>query len=93
MSGTFGRMMLGIFARAALLSLSNYLIAHDLIKPDQQGAIVSQGVAWIVDAVPAAIAIGWSAWQKLGHIQDVQIALNLPAGSTAADVKAVKQSS
>jgi hypothetical protein len=84
----FVKMMIGVLARAVLVTLSNALIAHDLMKADDQGALVGQGVAWLVDAVPAAIAIGWSAWQKRAHLRDVDTALRLPAGSTVADIKA-----
>ena len=67
--------------RWALAGLAGYMVTHGIFTDDQAGKLIEA-------AVPAAIALGWSLWEKSNARKKVLTALMMPSGSTEDDLKA-----
>lgn len=73
--------LLGALVRWALAFLAGYLVKAGIwTQPDAE--------QWAAAAAVALVALGWSLWQKYRHHLKFGIALDLPAGSSHADVDA-----
>lgn len=71
---------LGSLIRHALTYLAGLLVARGLWTQDEAASYVGAAVA-------ALLALGWSLWSKYKGRLRFLTALQLPQGSTEADVK------
>lgn len=74
--------IIGTVVRAGLTALSAFLIQRRLMTSEQAGQLSSMLFDQIINALPAAAALAWSAWQKYKSRSKLLTALMLPPGST-----------
>lgn len=75
---------LGAIIRHFLTILAGYLVGKGIWSPDQAGQYVEAAAAALVAAL---VALAWSLWSKYKGRQKLLTALDLPAGSSEAQVK------
>lgn len=76
-----------------LLLALTYVLKQGWVTPDQQNQVTLWFDGWldfiVISMVAALPAIGFSVWNKLKARFKLDVALQLPSGSTNADVKEV----
>lgn len=70
--------------RAGLVAASSWLVAKGYAT-EQEGANL------VVDLLPIAVALAWSAWEAAQVDKKIETALKMPAGKTKADLEKVMQ--
>jgi len=74
--------IIGSWVRTGLGMLSIVLISHHLVTATQGEALTTLWFTQIMNSIPAAISLGWGAWQKFKSRQKLVTALTMPVGTT-----------
>ena len=79
--------VLGSLVRAGLTMLTGFLLERHLVSKEIADQFVSDGVARVLIAVPAVLALAWSVWVKIRGRARFLTALQSPPGTTEDQVK------
>lgn len=79
--------VLGSLVRSALMMITGFLIERHLVSQEIANQFVSDGVAHVLIAVPAALALAWSVWVKVRGRARFLTALEAAPGTTEEQVK------
>ena len=83
----------GALVRWGLTAAGGYLVAHHVLTADQSDRFSSAVVAHVLLYAPVAAALAWSVWAKFRQRLRVQIALEMPPGSSSAAVQSLMATS
>lgn len=83
----FYQNLLAAFVRKGLTALSGILVAHKFMSQSQGDSWMAAGTDYLIDSIPAALAVAWSWVTAYMNRKKILTALTLPQGSTENDVK------
>lgn len=78
------KQILATFIRWALALVAGWLISKGIVSQEQIDSWMPELVAGIVAAL---VPLLWALWTRIAHRVGFLVALDLPSGSTQADVK------
>jgi hypothetical protein len=75
------RMLAASLIRHGLTMLSTYLVAQHMLAPDHAAGFVADLTNYAVDAIPAIIALLWSAVQKSDAHDEAKLGATIAAAT------------
>jgi hypothetical protein len=79
--------IVGTWVRAALVALSSWLIAHNIVTNEQGQQVQTQLFTKIIESLPMVGAVLWSMWNKYQAKLHLNTALAMTPGSTVLQVE------
>jgi hypothetical protein len=83
----FFRALVGAVIRWALNALVGYMVLHHVITQGQADSWMGNSTQVVAFLTVGAATLGWSLYLKFRHKVKLDVALQLPANSTPADLK------